>query len=180
MHSLSLDTRLRLVLWPHRQFWPCHRRKPRPPRRPPRPRRRPQTRRSREQSAVRNGEPGEPNGARNAEPGAQSDASSGVQDATSDGTRATAQRPPSRKSNHSFGPKRQPGRLSAGRRKALRRAASVGPQHIGQAPPAHRRPRPQPAPSEKARPNDPSPRLQNGRIGYSERPKCEAVTGSRT
>lgn len=102
-HSLSLDTRPCLGLWPRPQFWRCQRRKLRPPRRPPRPRRRPQTRRCLGQSAVRSGEAGEQKGARNAGPDAQNGVKTGAQDATSDGTRATAPRPlqppPSRKSS---------------------------------------------------------------------------------
>ena len=115
-HSLSLDMRLRLDLWPRPQFWRCHRQKPRPPLRPPRPRRRPQTRRSLGQSGVRSGVAGELNGDRNAARDAQSGGKSGAQDATSDGTRATAPQPPppSKKSSRSFVQLRQPGRLSAG------------------------------------------------------------------
>ena len=129
-HSLSLDTRLCLdsLRW---QFCRCRRLKPKPPRRPPRPRRRPRIPRSLVPSGVRNGERGALNGVRNDERDAQSGVRSGAQDARSDGTRATAPPPPSKKSNRSFGPTRQSARLSAGRRKAVQRAASAGPSYHG-------------------------------------------------
>jgi hypothetical protein len=129
-HSLSLDTRLFLdsLRW---QFCRCRRLKPKPPRRPPRPRRRPRIPRSLVPSGVRNGERGALNGVRNDERDAQSGVRSGAQDARSDGTRATAPPPPSKKSNRSFGPTRQSARLSAGRRKAVQRAASAGPSYHG-------------------------------------------------
>ena len=130
-HSLSLDMRLRLDLWPRPQFWRCHRQKPRPPLRPPRPRRRPQTRRSLGQSAVRSGVADELNGARNAAPDAQSGGKSGAQDATNDETRATApqpQLPPSKRSSRFIRATTATGPPQRGPGKAAQRAASAGLQ----------------------------------------------------
>ena len=74
-------------------------------------------------------------------------------------------------------------RLKAGRRMAVQHAATAGLQDSGQAAPAHRQARPQPARRHRKRPDQTTIRRSaDGRIGTTARPmaprSCRVITGT--